>query len=275
MNEFLPSQFVERVGRLMLGVEPRDALRAGRIAYPIDVVLDGLPLSSARPSAEAFWDQVLGFPDSIGALTHIPRHNSCRHALLFKPGMKSPVVIRMFERQRRFAPRRISYPVPDDIHTPSPRVRRPALFPGAAYDVSDAVTGMRGRVTWNQSAVDEVPARWVRVEARIDGEVVGRAHGDDCGEFLLLLDSLASGLGELPSPLSAQVTVFGPPAPVPVPANDPLGDLPIETLLVDPDDVSPGEKLPPGYAATAHSSRAVVFQLGTLLTNQDKFFFNL
>ena len=217
----------------------------------------------------------MGFPDSIGALTGIPRHNSCRHALLFKPGMTSPVVIRMFDRRRRFAPRRISYPVPADILTASPRVRRPALFPGAAYDVSDAFTGMRGRVTWNQSTASEVPARWVRVEASIDGQVVGRAHGDDRGEFLLLLDSAAGGLGDLPSPLTAQVTVFGPPAPVAVPANDPLGDLPVETLLADPDDVSPGEKLPAGYASTAQSSRPVTFQLGALLTNQAKFFFNL
>jgi hypothetical protein len=275
VNEFLPSQFVERVDRLMLGIEPRDALRAGRIAQAIDVVLDGVPYPpSASSGAGQAWDQVMGFPDSIGALTRIPRHNSCRHALLFKPGMKPPVVIRMFDRQRRFAPRRISYPVPDDIHTPSPRVRRPALYPGAAYDVSDTFTGLRGRVTWNQSSSNEVPARWVRVEARIDGQVVGRAHGDDRGEFLLLLDSSAGGLGELPSPLTAQVTVFGPPAPVPVPANDPLGDLPVETLLADPDDISPGDKLPPGYASTAQSTRAVDFQLGAVLTNQDKFFFH-
>jgi len=276
MNAVLPQQFIERIDRLMLGIEPVDALRAGRIAKPIDVVLDGVPYPPSAPhGAEQAWDQVMGFPDSIGALTGIPRHNSCRHALLFEPGMTSPVVIRMFDRRRRFAPRRISYPVPADILTASPRVRRPALFPGAAYDVSDAFTGMRGRVTWNQSTASEVPARWVRVEASIDGQVVGRAHGDDRGEFLLLLDSAAGGLGDLPSPLTAQVTVFGPPAPVAVPANDPLGDLPVETLLADPDDVSPGEKLPAGYASTAQSSRPVTFQLGALLTNQAKFFFNL
>ena len=277
MNEFLPSHFAERVDRLMLGIEPLDALRVGRIAQPIDIVLDGVPYPSPAPSGpEQAWDQAMGFPDSIGDLTEIPRHNSCRHALLFKPGMKSPVVIRMFDRQRRFAPRRVSYSVPADIHTPSPRVRRPALYPGAAYDAIDAFTGMRGRVTWNQSAANEVPARWVRVEARIGGQVVGRAHGDDRGEFLLLLDSSAGGLGDLPSPptVTAQVTVFGPAAPAPIPANDPLGDLPVEILLADPDDVSPGEKLPPGYASTAGSSRAVEFQLGTLLTNQQKFFFN-
>ena len=118
-----------------------------------------------------------------------------------------------------------------------------------------------------------MPARWVRVEARVDGQVAGRAHGDDRGEFLLLLDSSAVGLKDLSTPLTAQVTVFGPPAQVPLPADDPLGDLPVETLLADPDDVSPGEKLPPGYVSTAQSTRPVTFALGVLLTNQAKFFF--
>jgi hypothetical protein len=133
-----------------------------------------------RPSPtdqlESAWDTVLGFPDSVGVLTRIPRHNSCRHALLFKPGIKSPVVIRMFDRQRRYVPRRLSYPVPADMRTPSPRVRRPALFPGSAYDVSQTATGMRGRVTWNKADANEVPARWVRVEAGVDGHVAGRAR---------------------------------------------------------------------------------------------------
>src|SRR5262249_38597174 len=156
VNEFLPAQYIERVDRLMLGIEPLDALRGGRVALPIEVTLDGDP--------------------SLGTLPVIPRHNSCRHALVFKAGkprMKPPVVIRMVDPRRRFAPRRISYPTPLDIKTSSPRVRRPALFPGAAYDVGATVTGMRGRVTWNQPDAGEVPARWVRVEARINGQVVG------------------------------------------------------------------------------------------------------
>ena len=276
MNEFLPEQFSERVDRLVLGIESIDAMRAGPIAQPIDVVLDGIPSASNAAwipgDAARAWDGVFGFPDAIGSLTRIPRHNSCRHALLFSPGMASPVTIRMFDRQRRFAPRRIGYPVPADIHATTARVRRPALYPGAAYAIGEAVTGLRGRVTWRQS--NEAPVRWARVEATIDGQVVGRAHGDDRGEFLLLLDSQAGGLGDLPTLLTATVTVFAPSAPPAVSADDPLGDLPLETLLADPDDVSPGIKLPPGYAATALSSRAVPFVLGRLLTQQGKFFLN-
>ena len=278
MNQFLPDGFAEHVERLLLGIEAQDAQRAGRIAQAIDLVLDGVPRPSnaawlPREAASA-WDRLFGVPDAIGALTRIPRHASCRHALSVRPGLAKPIAIRLFDRQRRYAPRRISYPAPADDGSLATRIRRPALYPGAAYAVSEATTGLRGRVTWNQPLAGEVPVRWVRVEASIGGQVVGRAHGDDRGEFLLLLDCQAGGLGDLPTPLTAQVSVFGPPAPVALPADDPLGDLPLETLLADPDDVSPGWKLPPGYAATAFSSRPVDFELGRLLVQQDKFFFN-
>lgn len=274
MNTFLPERFSERVERLMLGIEPLDALRATRIARPVHVVLDGAP-AAAAPAGDpaARWWRLAGTPDPVAGLRPIARHNSCRHALLYRPGMASPVAIRLFDEARRYVPRRISYPVPADIAVAAPRVRRPALFPGAAYDIGAASTGLRGRVTWRQSPLNEVPVRWVRVEATIGGQVVGRAHGDERGEFLLLLDCAAAGLGELPAPLRAQVTVFGPAAAPPVPPGDPLGDLPLETLAAGPDLVSPGETLPPGYAATALSSRPVDFAFGRLLTGQPKFFF--
>jgi hypothetical protein len=273
VNEFLSSRFVERVERLILGIEPTDAQRRMRIAHPIAVVLDR-PSFAPAPSS---WETALGMSDPIGARYPVRRHDSCRHALVFPPDMQSPIAIRMYDRERRFVPRRISYPLPADIRVASPpsRVRRPALFPGAAYDVGQIATGIRGRVTWSQSPVNEVPARWVRVEAVINGQVVGRAAGDDRGEFLLLLRSEAGGLGDLPVPLIAQVTVFGPPAPIAPVADDPFADLPLEVLLADPDTISPGENLPVGYASTALSSRPVTFELGRLLTNQDKFFFTV
>jgi hypothetical protein len=277
MNAFLREPFFS-VERLMLGIEPVDAQRAGRIAQPIDVALDGVP----RPSGAAWiavdaaqvWSRRFGVPDAIGALARLPRHDSCRHALVYRPPLASPIAIRLYDRERRFAPRRIRYPVPASIEIASPRIRRPALYPGAAYVLGESATGLRGRVTWNAPVLGELPVRWVRVEASIGGEVVGRAHGDDRGEFLLLLDSRAGGLGDLPSPLTAVVTVFAPAAAVPVPPDDPLGDLPLETLVADPDDVSPGQKLPPGYVSTVSSSRPVDFTLGRLLTQQAKFFIN-
>jgi hypothetical protein len=273
VNEILADRFVERIERLILGIEPTDAQRGVRIAQPIDVVLDKPTFAPVAGT----WETALGFDDPIGARPRVPRHRSCRHALVFPPDVSGPVAIRLYDRTRRFVPRRISYPVPADVRVASPpsRVRRPALFPGAAYDIAQTATGIRGRVTWSQSAVDEVPARWVRVEARVNGQVVGRAHGDDRGEFLLLLRNEAGGIGDLPSPLIAQVTVFGPPAPVAISAGDPYSDLPMETLAADPDTVSPGDTLPAGYASTPQSTRPVTFTLGRLVANVDKFFFTV
>jgi hypothetical protein len=272
MNSFLPTQYVEHIDRMALGLEPIDALRGERVAASLAIAIDGPP-GVGRKSA---WLDGVLFDDPIGPLRRIARHSSCRYVLLYRPGMKTTVNLRFFDPHRRFAPRRISYTLPPDIITRSPRVRRPAFFPGAGYDVSQSVTGLRGRVTWNQSSEHEVPARWVRIQASINDQIVGRAHGDDRGEFLLLLDSTAGGQGDLPRPLDVVVTVFGPPAPQPRSAGDPLGDLPLEVLLADPDDVSAGVKLPsnPPYQSTVRSSRTVAFEFGTILTSQQKFFFN-
>jgi hypothetical protein len=279
MNEFLPEIFAERVDRLLIGIEPVDAMRAMPVANPIAVVFDGNPGTAAARRTTRLtdddWDRAFGIPDALGDLLPIPRSHSGRHALAFRPGLKTPpIALRLFDRRRRFVPRRISYPLPTDIRTASPRVRRPALYPGAAYDVSHAVTGLRGRVTWNAALADEELVRWARVEATIGDTVVGRAHGDDRGEFLLLLEANAGGLGDLPSPLRVQVTVFAPTLRPDPPGDDPLGDLPLEVLAADPDDISAGEKLPPGYIATASSSRSVDFELGRLLVKQLKFFIN-
>ena len=154
MNEVLAERFVEKIERLVLGIEPTDALRASRVAHPIDLVLDGVPYPPGAMSSE----DLAGMPDPIGTLGAIPRHNSCRHALIFKPGIKSPIAIRMYDRLRRFVPRRISYPIPANIKC---RRRRRACggrrcFPARRMRSARRVTGLRGRVTWNQSPANEV-----------------------------------------------------------------------------------------------------------------------
>jgi len=96
VNEFLPAQFVERVERLVIGIEPIDAQRAERIAFPIDLAIDGVPY----PPMETSWEGVMGMADPIGRLREIPRHNSCRHAIVFPPAMA------VVGGRRRGAPRR-------------------------------------------------------------------------------------------------------------------------------------------------------------------------
>jgi len=118
---------------------------------------------------------------------------------------------------RRFVPRRISFPVltqaAAELGAGALRVRRPVLFPGAAYDIDAGLTGVRGRVVQGAAAV-----RWARVAATLPGgtRVVGRGHGDDRGEFLLLLSPAAGSVGELVDPFTVRITVTcRPAAPVP------------------------------------------------------------
>ncbi|WP_224242762.1 hypothetical protein [Hyalangium gracile] len=250
MSPLVPVSFSERLHQLALGLEPIDALRRQRVAQRLDVRVEGFPSSVSR---------------SVGP--RIPRHESCVHALLRYPGLKSPLSVLFQDETRRFVPRRLSVPVAPN----APTMLRPGFFPGAAYDVTDRTTGLRAMVERGGK-----PMRWARVEARLPaatpgtGTLVGRAHGDDRGEFLLLLWPAASTLGVLTSTLQVEVTVFGPQtAPVPdtpsQPREDPLWDLPLEKALAStPDTVTPGEALPDNYEATATSRLTLPFTLGKL-----------
>lgn len=261
MNHFLNSSFVESLQRLALGLEPIDAGRRTRIAHPIEIALDKAPL---------------GLP-SIAIAFAIERHDSCLHAVRYQPGVANQVDLRFFDAARRFVPRRLRIPVLTLAAAESQaftfRVRRPVLFPGAAYDTSETATGLRGRVLRNNQ-----PMRWARVEATLPGNgvVVGRAHGDDRGEFLLLIDSGASTIGDLENPLPINVTVSGPgvapsPATPDLPGLDPLWDLPLEVASAPGanDPVSAGEALPANYTAT--NTRLVDFTLGKLRSHAGDF----
>jgi hypothetical protein len=257
MNQFLDNRFAESLQRLALGLEPVDSERRTRIAHPIEITLDGVPPPPPRPEIE--------------------RHRSCLHALRFQPGVAARVNLRLFDSARRFVPRRLSIPLltqaQAETRSYTQRVRRPVLFPGAAYDVSDTATGLRGRVLRGGR-----PMRWARVEATlpVSGVMVGRAHGDDRGDFLLLISSRAGPVGDLVNPFPLEVRVFGPAvAPVPaspdLPALDPLWDLPLETPPAPgaADPVSSGEQLPTNY--TASVTRTVNFVLGRLLSQEPVF----
>ena len=254
MNLFVDKRYDEHIERLALGLEPIDAGRLTRLAFPIRVFFEERLLGLPRPRLE--------------------RHRSCLHALRYLPGVSGTVKLRFQEDARRYVPRRISFPIQtiaaaDAAAWPN-RVRRPRMFPGAAYDVVSQATGLRGRVLRGTDLL-----RWARVEARIGGSIVGRAHGDDRGEFLLLLDSSASPVGDLVSPFSVRVDVFAP-AVLPTPATadqpqlDPFWDLPPEIAAVlDPvhpeiDPVSAGETLPAGYTANANAN--INFQLGEVVS---------
>jgi len=249
VNEFVPSRFIEQVKRLAVGFEPVDAMLRLR-AHPVEISFDAAVLSLPRPQ--------------------IDRHATGRHVLLYSPKLTGPVDVRITDSWARFVPRRLRIPILTltlaEAQPQSQRVRRPALFPGAAYDVTDA-TGLRGRVLRGGK-----PMRWARVEARgTGGAVVARAHGDHRGEFLLLVGPAAGPVGDIQPPLALDVTVRGP-ATVPVPPTadrpdiDPLWDLPLELAALPgaPDPVSAGESVPANY--TAATTQQVDLAFGKLLS---------
>lgn len=256
-NSFLPPRWDELVTRLVLGLEPTDPLRRSRIAVPLEVAADGVPhpLSRAlRPAGAGPWDE-------HDVLRRVQRRDTCRFALTLRDGVGGPARLRFLDRSQRYVPRRLAIHLSDPLS--GGRVVRPALFPGAAYPLPAGALGVRGRVLR-----DGAPMRWTRIEARRPGggEVVGRAHGDALGEFLLLLAPEAATGAEMPRPLRVRIAVFGPDDPPEPPPGgeagaDPLWDLPLEEadLTGDGSAALEGARLPDGYREG--SSREVVIGL--------------
>jgi len=285
MNQFLPSRYVELIDQLAVGIEPMDALRASRLSYQLQVAHDAALRGLRRPPVE--------------------RHDSNLFSLRYQPGATTPLDLRFFDLaeasykpqndRRRIVPRRLRIPFLNlaDVETQENnealaahrstrdfrrRIRRPAFFPGAAYSFDAMATGLRGRVMRGGK-----PMRWARVVATLEGEivVVGRAHGDDRGEFLLLINSAVTTGSSTPKPLRIEVSVFGP-ATAPTPASpdlpkiDPLWDLPLEILAAPgaADPVATGEQLPdqpPPQSYTATVTRVIEFTLGKCLSGEEDF----
>jgi hypothetical protein len=239
VTRFLPAAFAEHVDRLALGLEPRDAVSRQRPARLVDVTLDA--------------------PAQAGPRT-LARHGSGRYVLLFDGPVDTPVAVRLVPRDRRYVPRRLRFAIAEleavldaeadgaDVPTAS-RAWRPVLFPGAAYDVAETASGVRGGVTRAGAAV-----RWTRVEASVDGRVMGFAHGDDRGEFLLVLGQNTGAVGDLTRTLEVTIEVFAHDPELPVDPADPLGDLPLEDAAAAGaavDGVSAGVTRPAGYVLVA------------------------
>jgi len=264
----LPARFDERRVRLALGIEPIDALRGQRLSHRIHVTFDDVPLGLPRPQ--------------------VVRHGSGLFVLVHGDGVGTDLTLRLFDigeptdpahfrgetSRRRCVPRRLRIPIPSpadaDALPVTRRSCRPMLFPGAAYDVCEAVTGLRSRVLRAGA-----PVRWARVEARRPGAApgdapVGRAHCDEHGEFLLILDPAAAPMAALESPFQLDLVAHAPDPPAPLPpaeqrAADELWDLPVETLTPGdaPDPVAEGAFPPAGWS-TAGPATSTEFHYGRL-----------
>lgn len=277
MNRFAPERYSETVHALALGVEPMDAAREQPMLMPVMLTHDDRPLGHRRQPFQ--------------------RHPSNRQVLLYDgyyAAQARNVDLRLFDQaeplystehdRRRFVPRRLRIGLPSlagaEAAPPAARGCRPHLFPGAAYPVSDSVTGLRAHVMRAATALLPLrPARWARVVASVPAAqpglalatVVGRAMCDERGEFLLLIRHEAAAI-DFNSTLPVRVHVFAAPEAVPPnaerPGLDPLWDLPLEApaSLADSDPVLRGEALPAGYAAVA--SRVFDLPLGRLQRGQ-------
>ena len=279
---------VENVRRLALGVELIDSVRRKELAHPVRIDIErGLPHAPQSPNNQyCFLQGINKAPKTLC------RHFSGRYALLYYPSLQDQIRVRIYDLNRYYIPRRLSVPLltVEEVEAIEEaeeqdyyigRVRRPLLFPGAAYEIQGSMTGLRGRVLR-----DEKPMRWSYIEGHLtsNGVLVGRARGDDRGEFLLLLAPNAASASELNGTINVRISVSGPAVvPVPttpdLPAQDPLWDLPLEQLPIPgaDDDVSAGNSFPIGYVSAISASRDVVFRVGRILTGveEDDFVFSI
>lgn len=257
---------VRTTTRLRLGVEPVDAL--GRPG----------PLGTVAVQHEHV-------PRPAGAdLPAAGRNPSGRFRIAFGDRATDDparVVVRLVDPTRRFVPRRLSIPAPSlsdvDADERAPRACRPALYPGAAYGVGAGATVVRGTVRW----ADGRPVQWARAAARTatpievhddDGTVsfiqpvLGRAHGDDRGEFLLVIGPLPTDEAvATSSTVAVELHVAARPEPAagdPVDSpfgsrDDPLWHLPVEVV----DSLDPGDDVAAGTVLPAGSTAGVLVQL--------------
>ncbi len=265
---FVPAGHVEMVERLALGIEPFDPVRGTVLVHPVRIDIEG-----SRPWTRAAANAPYRSYVAPGSTPWFNRGPSGRYALIYRPGLGDHLVVRLYDHGRRYVPRRLDVPlltaaeIEDEQIPYTHRVRRPALFPGAAYDASPASVGLRGRVRRVDAATAAlVDVRWAVVEAVLPATdaVVGRARGDDRGEFLLVVDATAAPVGDLVDPLAVDVVVYAPAdAPdreaIDPKHEDPYWDLPIE-ILPDSgvtDDVSAGAKRPEDYVEGVRRGEAL------------------
>ena len=253
-NVYTPERYDERVWHLALGLEPLSATTGRRMSGGTDVRLERHPAPLHR------WRQWRAGETLTAVLPSMSRHSTGRFAGRYDEAVPTVADLRVVDsgrpgavgQGRRFVPRRVRVTIADEATVlaaeadpatpPHPLWRRVfpiALFPGAAADLPAGSTVLRGSVVRTVDPVTGAvePVRWCRVRARDGGDDLGWAHGDDRGEFVLVVASPPGSLLVPPDPLTIQLTVGATlPPPVPDPTDplrsqvDPLWDLPVEPL---------------------------------------------
>lgn len=259
---------VEVLHRLALAVECVDAVTRRVVTTPVRIGRERGTLAAAR-----------GDP-SWPCLEFVAR-GSGRAMLLHRPRAPKAVTVRIVDPVRRWVPRRLTLRLWTEAEVSAAdtgtgsfvptgsRLLRPWLLPGSAYPITRGTTAIRGRVS-----IDGVGVRWPRIVATGPGAVpVGWAHGDERGEFVLIVES--TGLLPPPAPdtIALSLTVSARAVTEP-PTDDPLADLVVERVLRSAAPPTPtaaeirllrGRLIPPQYV-TSLTHTPLTVPIGTLTT---------
>ncbi len=261
LNVYTPTRYDERVWHLALGVEPRDALTDRRLPHGVDVRRE------VFPEPVGAWRPWRPGETLTRVLPRMPRHHGGRFAIRYDEDATTVNDLRVVDdatgpyrpgEGRRIVPRRVRVTIAteqtvldaeaDPALPPHPQWRRAFplwCFPGADAPLPSRSTVLRGRVVRQPGGPGTplLPVRWARVRARTPaGDDVGWAHGDDRGEFVLVVHAADGDLVVPPDPVGVDLTVgavLPPTAPDPADPDrarvDPLWDLPLETLTLGAD----------------------------------------
>jgi len=168
---------------------------------------------------------------------------------------------------RQYVPRRLSLTPMQSAGWPTAtagNIRTAWLWPGATYPIPSNATVIRGRVQRGTSLSTATPIVWTRIIVTgvpdpspnplpapnfATEKRVGYAHGDDRGEFLVVLGPAAALGGTDLTKLYLRVWAFLPPADL-FDAKNPLASLPLEvTGTATASDLLRGTQPPTTYVA--------------------------
>jgi hypothetical protein len=256
--------------RLALAVECVDAVTRSALATDVRIGAEVAPRLRTYPD-DPTWPCADLTPHGVGRATRLHR-----------PPMPANITVRIDDPTRRFVPRRLTTRLRTDAdisasdnesgtYIPAGSRRlRVWLSPGSAYQLPRTTTGIRGRVMRGAN-----PARWPRITAvGPGGPPIGWAHGDDRGEFVLVIVSTGSIAPPAPGTLDVTLTVTAPAAPEST-TSDPLSDLVVENVPQSHVPPAPGDlrnpllqgrATPPSYAtSTTHTNLTVPVGVTTKL----------
>jgi hypothetical protein len=168
----------------------------------------------------------------------------------------------------------VGAPAPGPTVAVRARLFRPWLLPGAAYPLPRGTTGIRGRLVLDA----RTPVRWGRVRALDTGGLaLGTAHGDERGEFVLVLRDTGTA-PPAPSFVDVQLDVSGPDPARAVDPVDVLADLPLEPVPRSANPPTPadldnpllrGAVVPAGYTASSAVRQTYRVPVGEVLSVQE------